>query len=218
MMRYGYLEGKSDLTGQSHGYFSKIITPPHLTKIGLSSNHNKFGFTGLRKSILNWMGEHQELRIELTGGVNEASTRRGITFEFTTLYQFAYSPSRCLIRPTKNEDYASPIPGSPEYYSNTRILVTESGKSLGELLPIIKLCWKSDPRVKFILNHTEPGTAPSFILPTNLAISLTLETCPTYKSSDSIISATRQREPPAYSEINHDEPRPLQARNHAIIR
>ncbi|KAK9767169.1 hypothetical protein K7432_003229 [Basidiobolus ranarum] len=196
-MRYGYLEGKS---GQ--GYFSKIVTPPHLTKIGLSPNHDTFGFTGLRKSILNWMESHKDLRIELQCGSNQGfSERRSITFELTSLYKFNYSPSTCIIRPTKNEDYSSPIPGSPEYFNNSRKLVTHSGKTLGELLPIIRLCWKADSRVRFILNQTESTSrrVANSIPPNSLAFSLTLETCPTYKSMDSVTNSIRRRELPAYS-------------------
>ncbi|ORX77707.1 hypothetical protein K493DRAFT_308844 [Basidiobolus meristosporus CBS 931.73] len=192
-MKYGYLEGEPDPSGHSQGCFSKIITPPQLTKIGLSPNHT-----------------HGELRIEVNNGPDhEAAIRREITLELTSLCRFSYSPSRCLIRPTRNEDYALPIPGSPEYFRNTRILVTESGKSLGELLPIIKLCWKSASKVRFILNSPDPtsNNDAGFMTSNNLTISLSMESCPTYKSIDSMLGGTRHQAPPAYRELYHADPR-----------
>ncbi|KAK9762460.1 hypothetical protein K7432_011773 [Basidiobolus ranarum] len=57
-----------------------------------------------------------------------------------------------LKSPTKNQDYTEPIPGSPEYFDSTRLIVIESGRKLKEVLPFLDRCWSDGPRSRYVVN------------------------------------------------------------------
>ncbi|ORX79248.1 hypothetical protein K493DRAFT_390921 [Basidiobolus meristosporus CBS 931.73] len=221
-MRYGYLEDCND--GIS-GLFTRVVTPPLLSKIGLSANHPKFVFIGFKKSILRWLNGHQDIVVEVKNP-SQRHVRRDVTFEISSVYNFPFSPCRILVRSSKNQDYTEPVPGSPEYYDNTRIVVIESGRKIKDILPFIDRCWASSTKSRYIVNtevlnavaqlgsrgDVQPsqygngvvaqlpfGPSPTY---RTVEYGIPLDQAPTYKTIDSVRSAINSL--PRYSSIDQD--------------
>ncbi|ORX90456.1 hypothetical protein K493DRAFT_340016 [Basidiobolus meristosporus CBS 931.73] len=183
-MKYGYVEDVAS------SYFTKTLTPPFLSKIGLSCHHPQFAFLGYKKSILNWMRKNSHLKVELND--NTQPGIRNITFEITNLYNIPFSPYRCNIRATKLSDYQEPSKENPAP-ENTRILIVRSGKSLGDILLLLRICWARSSRTRYICTgdeleldllarHLTSNQEPS------VPITLPLEPSPSYHSIERPLS------------------------------
>ncbi|ORX81219.1 hypothetical protein K493DRAFT_412023 [Basidiobolus meristosporus CBS 931.73] len=225
-MRYGYVE---DCNEGINGLFTRVVTPPLLSKIGLSSQHPKFAFIGYKKSILKWLTEHQQIVVELKDSARQRDLR-DVTFEISNVYSLPFSPCRVVIRPSKNQDYTEPIPGSPEYFDNTRLIVVESGRKLKDVLPFLDRCWTDGPRARYVVNtealdameraerereerrnaqsEQEDGECTAAVpfgpSPTyhTVEYGIPLGEAPTYRTIDSVRSVVNSL--PRYNSINRD--------------
>ncbi|KAK9761816.1 hypothetical protein K7432_013007 [Basidiobolus ranarum] len=189
-MKYGYVEGGAT------SYFVKTLTPPFLSKIGLSAHHPQFVFLGYKKSILNWMRQHSHLKIELNDNTQPGMSN--ITFEITNIYNVPFSPYQCNIRATKHSDYQE-SPKERSTPENTRIIIVRSGKTLGEVLLLLRVCWRRNSRTRYICtsNQNEVGFVTGHLTPTQeflqsnalnytiMGLTIPLEPSPSYRSIDS---------------------------------